>query len=138
MRSIAFLLAVAVVATGCASSQTASYLVTVHDRNSGAGIEGATIEVRGGAGTSVVPSASGITDGRGESVVVVPGWSGADLFVTFDGDTERYWFPPIRTPGYEAPKEEISGERSTLRFISGASGTPAWKVGVVRLKNQNP
>ena len=137
MKSLALsLVALAATLTGCANRHTASYLVSVHDRAHGTAVEGATVEARDGAHDVSLPTACGTTDGRGEAVILVPGWSGADLFITFDGETERYWFPPARTPRYDAPKDEIEGEQSSLRFIAGPSGTSVWRVTVVRVRDQ--
>jgi hypothetical protein len=121
---------------GCASNPTTSYLVSVRDRVTGQAVEGATVEVRDGV-SGGAPRAGGTTDGRGELVLVVPakagGAGGADLFVTFDGESDRYWFPPNRTPSFDAPKAEIDGDQSTLRFVTGASAMPAWKVTLVKI-----
>jgi hypothetical protein len=117
----------------CATPRSASYLVTVHDRQGGTAIEGAVVEIRDPAGTAVVGAARAMTDGRGEAVIVLPPRDRADLFVTFDGDTERYWFPVSRVPSYDAPREEIDGDRSPLRFIVGPESAPTWRVTVVRV-----
>ena len=120
---------------GCAGRQTASYLVKVEDRVHGRMVEGATVEARDGGASLSAPSATGTTDPRGETVIIVPGWGRADLFITFDGETERYWFPPARTPGHEAPRAQIEGEQSTVHFITGPKPDPVWKVTVVRIQN---
>jgi hypothetical protein len=121
------------VLAGCSTPRSGSYLVTVHDRQGGTAIEGAVVEVRDPSGSAVVGSARSMTDGRGEAVIILPPRERADLFVTFDGETERYWFPVSRIPGYDAPREEIDGERSPVRFIAGPDGVPAWRVTVVRV-----
>jgi hypothetical protein len=139
MKILSLALVALVLATGCAGTGTASYLVTVHDRIQGKAIEGATVEVRDGPRGVAHPAACATTDGRGEAVVLVPPSSGADLFITFDGDTARYWFPPTRTPNFNAPQDQISGDQSTLRFVTGrmgSGGTPVWKVTVVRIQEQ--
>lgn len=118
---------------GCAGTQSASYLVTVRDRTAGTAVEGATVEVRAGSGEVAEAGARSMTDGRGEAVLLLGGRPRADLFVTFDGETERYWFVPARIPRFDAPREEIEGDRSPVHYITGPSGTPAWQVTVVRV-----
>ncbi len=134
-RTLAAILAIlcAIPLAACATPRSASYLVTVHDRQGGGAIEGAVVEVREPSGDAVVGSARGMTDSRGETVIILPPRDRADLFVTFDGETERYWCWVSRIPGYDAPREEIDGERSPLRFIVGPEGTPTWRVTVVRV-----
>ncbi len=122
----------------CAGTNSASYLVAVHDRASGTAIEGATVEVRPSPSGVAESGARGLTDARGETVLLLSGRDHADLFVTFDGDTERYWFATSRVPGHDASREEIEGDRSPVRFISGptSKGTPTWRVSVVRVLEQ--
>jgi hypothetical protein len=117
----------------CSSMHSSSYMVTVRDASDGTAIEGALVEVRAAAAESAEPRARSTTDGRGESVVIVPGWNRADLFITFDGETERYFFSPELAPRYDAPKEDVEGKPTAVRFIAGPEGTPAWRVRVVRV-----
>lgn len=135
MKKMIASLLLALPLTACGGMNSASYLVSVHDRASGTAIEGATVEVRPSTNGVAEPGARGLTDSRGETVLLLTGRERADLFVTFDGDTERYWFATSRVPGYDAPRDEIDGEQSPLKFITGptSNGTPAWRVSVVRV-----
>jgi hypothetical protein len=117
----------------CVSGHSSSYLVTVHDRVNGTAIEGATVEVRGPASEVAEAGARSTTDGRGETVLLLSGRDRADLFVTFDGDTERYWFATSRVPRFDAPRDEIEGDHSPLQFIVGPKPDPVWKISVVRV-----
>ncbi len=139
-RFLSFLLflgALSVALVGCSDARSGSFLVTVKDRSSGRPVEGAIIELSENRGVSAPSDAPvrGTTDGRGEVLVLMPGWNRLMMWVTFDGEIERFAINGERIPRYDAPKDEIESSTGAVRFLSGKDGKTAWLVTVVKVRD---
>ena len=135
MKKSALIALVAVGASLAGCSTPTSYLFTVTDRGSTRSIEGATLEITPEAERT--PTIRASTDGRGESVVVMPRDQRCYLVVTFDGTTDRYLVRSELVPAWNAPTEAIDDPNGPLRFIAGAPSSrpmPSWSVRLLRLK----
>lgn len=141
LRAFVFLALALPLAACTPNSRTGSYLLTVREAGYNRAVEGASVEVflnggGGGSGQRVTST----TDAKGESVVVLPAFSRAELRVGFDGETDRYFVRPTRIRAWSEPRPTEASDLRALIFVAGmpAGPTPTFDVDFVFLRAEGP